>query len=291
MPNVQNGNPTLRSNLDFALYYADHGWSVLPVNGITDDGGCTCGRLDCDRAGKHPYSRMVRTGVKEASDAHAKVSGWFKRFPSLNVGVACGPSEIVVIDVDKEGFEAASELKRDVPELALTLRQKTGSGGFHFVFDANGETYGNAPLSPGIDVRGAGGYIVAASSRHASGGRYEWVKQPIRSVPDALRQRLESARQGASCDCLTEAKEIPYGVQHNVLISLLGRLRSFGLTEKEMLAVALEVSEGRFEKPMTDRQVVQRVKSVARYDVGTFNIDELVDEELRKRSLLEENSY
>ena len=49
--------------LMFAEAYASLGWRTFPAHSV-HDGRCTCGRVDCDRPGKHPWARH---GLKDAT--------------------------------------------------------------------------------------------------------------------------------------------------------------------------------------------------------------------------------
>jgi hypothetical protein len=60
---------------------------------------------------------------------------------------------------------------------------RTGNG-WHLWFHPTG--FGNrVHLLPGLDWRGAGGYVVAPPSVHATGGDYRWVRRPGGSLPVA----------------------------------------------------------------------------------------------------------
>lgn len=60
---------------------------------------------------------------------------------------------------------------------------RTGGGGWHLLYAPTG--LGNrVKLLPGLDWRGRGGLIVAPSSRHASGGRYAWVRPLTAALPE-----------------------------------------------------------------------------------------------------------
>jgi hypothetical protein len=171
------GNPLLAAALD----YARRGWPVLPLHSIRD-GACTCGKADCDRPGKHPLNRLVRHGVKDATTDEEIIRVWWNAAPWANVGVATGAqSGIVVLDIDpRRGGEASWDaLRRQHGALPRTPMVKTGSGGMHALFAHPAVPIRNrVNLAPGIDVRGDGGYIVAAASLHASGERYAWAIPP-----------------------------------------------------------------------------------------------------------------
>jgi len=161
--------------LDAALGYAARGLRVLPLHGIAD-GRCTC-RRTCGSAGKHP---LTRGGVTDATTDRAAISRWFMRWPDANVGIATGPaSGVTVLDVDPRsgGVESYRELRaRGIPESWISI---TGSGGWHVYFRGDPSVAGNkVGLAPGVDVKDAGGYVVAPPSVHASGREYQWLVEP-----------------------------------------------------------------------------------------------------------------
>lgn len=108
----------------------------------------------------------------------------------FGIGIACGPSQLVVIDLDEPKSEeqarageyrngqayfdaVAHELGEDLPW--WTYVQGTPSGGTHLVFTAaQGVELRNtsSQLAPMVDTRAAGGYIVGAPTRLAAGGVY-----------------------------------------------------------------------------------------------------------------------
>jgi hypothetical protein len=168
--------------LEAALDYAAHGWLVVPLHSVAD-GVCTCGDPGCTSAGKHP---RTRTGLSEASLDHAQIRLWWERWPASNVGIATGErSGIWVLDVDAKGspsgVESWAALVAEHGQQE-TQTAETGSGGAHVVYAwADGVRNRQGIRVDGertqIDVRGDGGYIVAPPSVHASGRRYQWVRQ------------------------------------------------------------------------------------------------------------------
>jgi hypothetical protein len=158
---------------------------VFPVHWpqAADDGTvwCSCGAGDCADVAKHPRTAH---GFGDASTDPAQILNWWGRWPAANIGVATGErSGLVVLDVDldKGGYRAFMALLEDLgrPTL-LSLVQGTGGGGFHVLYRWPGHRVGNSAkwlrdrYGPGLDVRGDGGYIVAAPSLHRSGRRYAW---------------------------------------------------------------------------------------------------------------------
>jgi Bifunctional DNA primase/polymerase, N-terminal/Family of unknown function (DUF5906) len=180
-----------------ALEYVGRGWLVFPIHTVDDEGRCSCGNENCGDAGKHP---RVQRGLKEASRDLAKIEEWFgPAAPPANIGLVTGEiSGITVIDIDigdgKFGAESWAEAIKDHGE-PQTLMAQTGSGGMHVVFQYNSalKTASNV-LGKGVDCRNDGGYIVAAPSRHRSGGVYSWLNwgDPIGVLPAHLSRRKES---------------------------------------------------------------------------------------------------
>jgi hypothetical protein len=167
--------------LTAALSYARHGIPVLPVHTPGDDRLCSCGRESCDRPGKHP---RLRRGLTDASTDPRRIEMWWARWPDANIGLRTG-IVMDVADVDSaDGWHGLRHLLGGAMPFGPQVR--TGGGGWHFWFQPTG--FGNrVRLIPGVDWRGAGGYVVAPPSRHASGGDYTWLIRPHKSLPTGPR--------------------------------------------------------------------------------------------------------
>lgn len=171
--------------LTAALAYARHGIPVLPVHTPAASGGCSCARDGCDRPGKHP---RLRRGLTDAGTDPHDIESWWSRWPDANVGLRTG-IVMDVADVDSaEGWHALRHLLGGAMPAGPQVR--TGGGGWHFWFAPTG--YGNrVRLLPGVDWRGAGGYVLAPPSRHASGADYRWLRRPGEHLPAAPEALLE----------------------------------------------------------------------------------------------------
>jgi len=191
--------------LKHALLYIARGWAVFPLHSMTMKHECTCGTSNCADAGKHP---RIRAWHKGASKDEKQIREWFgPKAPLSNIALCCGEtSGITVLDVDtgpgKSGAESWAEATREKGE-PVTLIQRTGSGGQHAVFKyiSTVKTASNV-LGKGIDSRNDGGYIVAAPSRHRSGGVYKWDNwgQELAAMPAHLATRKESRGRGRKDD-------------------------------------------------------------------------------------------
>ncbi|GIM89353.1 bifunctional DNA primase/polymerase [Paractinoplanes toevensis] len=165
-------------SLAAALAYARHGIPVLPVHTPDPSGGCSCDRgVRCDRPGKHP---RLRHGLTDASTDPRQIEMWWSHWPEANVGLRTGIA-MDVADIDSaEGWHGLVHLLGG--SLPAGPRVRTGGGGWHLWFRPTG--FGNrVHLLPGLDWRGAGGYVVAPPSRHARGADYRWVRRPGGDLP------------------------------------------------------------------------------------------------------------
>ncbi|WP_125778282.1 bifunctional DNA primase/polymerase [Antribacter gilvus] len=122
-----------------------------------------------------------------------------------NVAVACGPSRVVVLDVDDVEIGKVAPLARLCRELAApypeTFRVLTPSGGFHLYFRAPegisvpSSSGGVTGLGPGIDVRAGNGYVLAPHSvvPGPKGQNRVYLSsstQPIAPLPTWILERI-----------------------------------------------------------------------------------------------------
>jgi len=113
---------------------------------------------------------------------------WFKPY-GHSIGLIMGRVSGNVVAVDLDGEEPVTMFLAQFPDLAETLRVRTGSGiGAHFYFRV-------ARMIPnvnvrvdkvgGFEIRGNGQYVIAPPSLHPSGGQYQVERNvPIMVVPD-----------------------------------------------------------------------------------------------------------
>ncbi len=171
--------------LDSALEFVEAGFPVIPLWGLRADGACQCPDPSCTGSsrGKHPHSRLVPRGLKEASDDPDVVRAWWSRAPTANVGVVTG-GHFFVIDVDAAAAwqQVLEDEGEDEPDTATSTTGK----GYHLWFAKDDQIVVrnqqsllvNGERVKGIDVRGEGGYVVAPPSHHYLGGVYAW-RRPL----------------------------------------------------------------------------------------------------------------
>ena len=206
------------SLLQWARYYHEIGFSVIPVYTVDQDGICTCKKkYECKNAGKHPAVNWQRFTKKRADDD--QLIFWFDGMDhSHNIGLVTGSvsKNIFVIDVDtgegKVGLETLDNVQMAHDDLPITATAKTGSGGKHIFLRAPHNFHVKTDtnlIGKGIDVRGEGGFVVAAPSRHASGNRYTYDMDEIADAPNWVLAMVEGSadRDSSSVEVATHTNQ------------------------------------------------------------------------------------
>ena len=159
-------NPLLAA----ALAYGARGWPVFPLR----------------PAGKVPEGSLVAHGLNDATCDPARIRAWWRASPAANVAIRTGEG-LDVIDVD--GPEGRAALEQHCPEVFTSAVAVATGRGLHLYFATSGLS-SRAGVLPGVDVRGAGGYVVAPPSAHPGGQRYRFVDRSgaaLAELPDTLR--------------------------------------------------------------------------------------------------------
>lgn len=161
--------------LTSALHLAELGIGVIPLWWPHGD-VCACPRgAECSSPAKHP---LTKNGLKDATTDPHLIRVWWWQHPNANVGLVTG-GEIDVIDVDG-AIPAYQQLIKDVgiPAHVATVLTGRGDGGLHIYCTPGGNKTipsGKHGLPNKIEVKGAGGYVVAPPSRHITGGTYTYL--------------------------------------------------------------------------------------------------------------------
>jgi hypothetical protein len=128
----------MTATLNIALDHARRGLPVFPLHtaiSLTAGGYCcSCGRLTCTDAAKHPLSRLAPSGCKSATTKEDVIRNWWDVAPQANVGIATGT--VIVLDVDpRHGGDASlAEIEKQNSVLPVTWHALTGGGGEHIFF-------------------------------------------------------------------------------------------------------------------------------------------------------------
>jgi hypothetical protein len=266
--------------LNAALDYARQGLPVLPLWGLLDarsaDGRllCRCGKLDCKR-GKHPMHKLVPHGSLQATTHEPTVKHFFGVVaPEANIGIATG-AHAIGLDVDPRegGKEKLAELIARHGPLPQTWRARTGGGGDHYFFQPpagvevrNFQGGKRGAALNGLDLRGRGGLLVAAPSRHESGNSYEWIVTP-RSMPIAPMPAWfatafkppRSARMSAADWEKLVRDGADDGMRHPSLLKLAGHLFARRVHPQVVLEIAHAYNEARCRPPKSRQEVFKIV--------------------------------
>jgi Bifunctional DNA primase/polymerase, N-terminal len=170
--------------LSSALAAADAGWHVFP----------------CAPGSKRPALRENWQDL--ATTDPGRIRDWWARRP-YNIGIACGQSGLVVIDLDVAGDGPGGRPGLDGPASGADALQRlsrahgqrypagtytvdTPSGGSHLYFTAPATPVRNSAgrLGPLIDIRAHGGYVVGDGSlidgrRYAARGDFLPLALPL----------------------------------------------------------------------------------------------------------------
>lgn len=162
------------SRLQAALRYVALGLPVFPVAPVdVMTGLCQCRDGGaCEQVGKHP---LVKWAERATTDPSQVRRWWGTWKPAANIGIPTGQrSGLVVVDVDRQHGGPATRRAVEAAGHVFppTLAARTRGGGWHLVYRAPaGRRVPNTTsaiagigATPGIDVRGDGGYIIAAPS-------------------------------------------------------------------------------------------------------------------------------
>ena len=238
------------SKIEAALRYAEWGWCVLPVV---------------------PNGKIPATahGVNDATKDPEQIKRWWAQNPNLNIGIACGSaSGIVVFDIDpRNGGDASWERwvsdHGPMPDGAMAL---TAGGGQHFLaMHADGVR--SCKLADGIDLLSDGRYFLVYPSTIEERA-YEWEASgdPFDGVAPARIPEPWMPHLGRRKVAPTTSGDLIQGNRNDGLTSLAGAMRSFGMTEAEILAAISVANETRCEIPLPSSEIKQIARSVARYE-------------------------
>jgi hypothetical protein len=215
--------PTLDTLRPAALAAAERGWFVFPLVPGTK------------RPAVHAWEQRSTTDPE-------RITRCWQAGP-FNIGLACGPSGLVVLDLDaakpgeqppspwaeadaRNGMDVLAVLCEDAghPIPGDTYTVTTPNGGRHLYFTVPAGSYlrntAGTALGWKIDTRAHGGYVVAAGSvldRRTSqgGGRYELIRdQEPAALPAWLFQRLAGS-------LLPPQRDTPVAVEHERMSTYL----------------------------------------------------------------------
>lgn len=196
--------------MNAAAANAERGFSVFPLK-VGEKTPATPDHKVNHCNGRDPRCKNGHTGwePRATTDAERIRRGW-ERTP-YNVGVACGPSRLVVVDLDMPkpdkplpdewklpGIADGKDVFAQVVEWSgmdwpWTFTVRTPSDGWHLYYRApEGSHFTNSTskLAPLVDTRANGGYVVGAGSVTPAGEYTVLYDEPIAELPRWIARLL-----------------------------------------------------------------------------------------------------
>lgn len=227
--------------------------------------------------GKQPL--VAWRAYQEKRATPDEVRGWFETWPVANVGIVTGQiSNLVVLDVDRahHGEDSLAKLVARYGPLPETVTVSSGGGGRHFYFTATADPEplrSRVGIAQGIDVRAEGGVVVAPPSRHASGGRYQWITPPGETMSPApiprwlvalVRNPRHHAGHGVNHWRRIAEEGAREGERNNTIASFAGHLLWCGVDPEVIKELLLCWNRVRAHPPLDDDEVLRTVESIRR---------------------------
>lgn len=242
---------------------------------------------------------LVQKGSSEATLNPEQARQWWTRWPDANIGLVTGrlsetsratadacAREFFAVDVDIKdgGDETWDILRAQHGALPATVEQVTGTGGRHLLFaipDPSRLIVHNSQkkLGPGLDVRGEGGYIVAAPSIHPETKRaYAWdgvdeievqlQAHGLAPAPEWLLDLIEAAgrrKQAAHGAAPRDPEAIVEGGRNDTLFRIAARVRRYGWDAEEIFASLSVINSRRCRPPLPESELRTIAASAAKY--------------------------
>lgn len=240
--------------INFALKYAEKGFSVIPVNAY--------------KKAMIPWNEY-----KTRHPSKNEIDRWWLDKPYSNIGIITGKiSGICVIDIDSE--EGEQNIREYVHDLMIVPTAITPGGGRHLYFKMpEKEINNNVGLIPGCDFRGEGGYIIAPPSKAFSSkikrlGEYKWeislddaelLDLPEKYLSTIVHPMSTNVYQGPQLS--TKIKMFSEGRRDNDLFHVANCLIKGGMPEDEVYQIISSLSLI-CDPPFSQKEAIEKVNSV-----------------------------
>jgi len=199
-----------------------------------------------------------------------KIKTYWEAHPKANIGIACGPSKVVVLDVDNKDSKNGSATLANIESIKgeiFTFTIKTPTGGLHKYYQSNGSELRNTTgkLGEGLDTRAQGGYVVAEGS-WIGGKKYlyvggdfcnklpQWIIDGTKPKAEIIQTKEKSANMAdlnRACEWIEN--KAPHAVQGHggdqTTYDVACKLRDFGLNEIEVFQLMAQKYNGRCVPP------------------------------------------
>lgn len=208
-----------------------------------------------------------------------EVTSWWTTWPDANIALVLPPGALVV---DLDGPNAGSLLVEAGIELpANAPSATTGKGSHIYLTSAGREVQNKVALfkkeGSQVDIRAAGGYVLAPPSRHPNGKIYEWtVSLWSEKPPPAPAALIDLLAQGPGQKVIIASqtpswvtdglKGVHQGERDDMATRLAGYLLGKELPQEIVLAL-LEPFAAACTPPLAMRDLQRVVRSIAARDL------------------------
>jgi hypothetical protein len=200
--------------------------------------------LACEPHDKGPWAKYSPHAVNSATRNPELVFKPYVNGEEANYGVACGKSNLTVVDCDKgiktlEQFYAWKK-EHNIPDTFTVLSGRDGDLGIHMYFTRAVPTTKFDIGGISGDLKGIGGYVVGPGSLHPSGKKYTILHDdPLVELPPGFGQIAEN-KPKKDWDAVKNAEgKIPAGNRRDFLMTQVGKLRNLGMSNESAIVNAL----------------------------------------------------
>lgn len=217
-----------------------------------------------------------------------KSGDWVEIAPGTpNIGIACKPSGLVVVDIDNKGGLKGDETWAKLTEgvTIYTRTHTTPSGGRHVFFHSDEELPNAQGWAPGLDLRAAGGefggYVLVGEVDGAelgdgfeAGTLYPYDVEldiPIAAMPGMLAQAIQASQAGPSLDMagtthyselVEQFVEMKEGEGRNATFTAIcGHLRNW-LPHDDAFRLTAYLVASSSKHPLPEREITKTILSI-----------------------------
>lgn len=199
-------------------------------------------------------------GFRDATTNLEQIERWYTEFPDALIGVPTGrASRIDVVDIDPEGLGWYTE---NAEKLAAARVHRTRRNGFHLLYrDPAIEIRNSASqVAKGVDVRGAGGYIIwwPAHGCEAVGDLADITEPPTWLLEKLTQKDAAPEADGRVNGPLCE------GGRNDYLSREAFRLRKQGMAPELIFPILSALNTARCTPPLEENEVRKIVEGKRR---------------------------
>jgi hypothetical protein len=279
-------------------HYKKYGWYLFPIAA---------------------NSKVPLRDVHWKEENYNEKSKWIEIIDSgYNLAVACGKSNVMIVDFDaKEVSQESIALRDEIKKLLDdndTLVQNSARGGSHYIFQIDEELCFKQKVDLGglkIDTRTHKGYFIVSPSKY-EGKTYNWVNlgHEIKTVSPELKVKLLSLmnyKKEEKSELPQEIIDNPIELVRNNLdgscndtfIRYAGVLLKIGIPSDKIKIALHYLNKHWLKNPMTDNAVDLMLGSIEGYknteestqEKAIYDCCELVSSDISAKDIMEHTGF